>query len=465
MIKFYNTKTREKEKFKPLENTVRIYTCGPTVYDYAHIGNLRTYIFEDVLKRVLNYNGHDVKHIMNITDVGHLASDDDSGEDKVEQKAREEGKSAKEIAKFYTKQFKKDLENLNINPPTNWVKATETITEQIELIKVLEEKGFTYQIEDGIYFDTSQLDDYGKMSNLEEREGGKRVDMKGKRNNTDFALWKFSKPDENRQMEWESPWGTGFPGWHTECVVMGKNQLGIPFDIHCGGVDHIEIHHPNEIAQAKAAFNKNPAKFWMHGEFLTVKDEKMSKSKGNFYTLADIEDNFSPLAFRYLCLNSHYRSKMNFSTKALEGAERSLDKLQEKFTELKKDKEGTIDKNYKEEFLAAINNDLNTPQALQITWDLLKDQSISDGSKRATLLDFEDVLGLNFTKKKSARLTPNGEVSFAGEIPNKIIQLTKKRKKFREQEEYDKADEIRKKINNQGYKIKDVSEGYKIIEK
>ncbi len=449
MLKLYNSKTKNKEKFEPLTETVRLYTCGPTVYDYAHIGNLRSYLFEDLLKRVLLYNDYDVKHVMNITDVGHLVSDDDTGEDKVEKKAREESRDAWELTNFYTKQFKKDIEKLNIKEPDVYVKATETINDQINLIKKLEEKGYTYEIEDGIYFDTSQLKDYGKMSNLDEIEAGKRIEMKGKKNPTDFALWKFSKPDENRQMEWNSPWGIGFPGWHTECVVMAKKNLGIPFDIHCGGIDHIEIHHPNEIAQSKAAFGKNPANFWMHNEFLTVEGEKMSKSKGNFHTLGDITKDYPPLSYRYLSLTSHYRSKMNFSEEALNGANNSLKKMKERVTDLPE--KSKVSKKYKKKFLAAINDDLNTPQALKVAWNMLKDGDLDPKIKKATIIDFDKVLGLSLTEKE--------------EIPDDIVKLAEKRLKAKKKENYERADEIREKINNKGYKIEDIKDGYKLKKK
>ena len=449
MIKLYNSKSRKKENFKPLTETVRLYTCGPTVYDFAHIGNLRTYIFEDVLKRVLQYNGHNVKHVMNITDVGHLVSDDDTGEDKIEKKAKEESKNAWELAAYYTDKFKEDITALNIKDPDIFVKATDTIEDQIKLIKELEEKGFTYKIEDGIYFDTSKLEDYGKMSNLEEIEAGKRVEMGGKKNPTDFALWKFSRPDEDRQMEWDSPWGVGFPGWHTECVVMAKENLGIPFDIHCGGIDHLEIHHPNEIAQSKAAYEKNPANFWMHGEFLNVSGEKMSKSKENFHTLGDITKDYPPLAYRYLCLNSHYRSKMNFSEEALNGAKNSLKKMKERVTDLPEKSE--VSKKYKKKFLAAINDDLNTPQALKVAWNMLKDSDLDPKIKKATIIDFDKVLGLSLTKKE--------------EIPDNIVKLAEKRLKAKKEENYERADEIREEINNKGYKIEDVKAGYKLKKK
>ncbi len=448
-----------------MQEQVRLYTCGPTVYDYAHIGNLKTYIFEDVLKRVLLYNGYEVKHVMNITDVGHLASDDDSGEDKVEKKAREEGKTAWDIAEYYTEEFKKDIEKLNIKKPDIFVKATDTIEEQIELIKILEEKGFTYEIEDGIYFDTSKLDSYGEMANLEDIEPGKRVSMKGKKNSTDFALWKFSKPDENRQMEWQSPWGVGFPGWHTECVVMSEKYLGTPFDIHCGGIDHIEIHHPNEIAQAKVAFGENPAKFWMHGEFLTVDNEKMSKSKNNFYALKDLKEmTFSPLAYKYLVLNSHYRSKLNFSNEAMEGAEKSLSKLQNRVADLEVEA-GDVSEDYKEKFLKAVNDDLNTPKALEVVWSLLKDDKLEESVKKATILDFDKVLGFELKKIKTVNHSVDSLlIKIEGEekMPEDIKKITLKRHKLKEQGNYKKADEMRDRINDLGYEIEDIKNGYKL---
>ncbi len=449
MITLYNSKTRKKEAFEPLKDEVRLYTCGPTVYDYAHIGNLKTYIFEDVLKRTLLYNNYQVNHVMNITDVGHLVSDDDGGEDKVEKRAREKNMDAWELTRFYTEKFKEDVSDLNILPPDTYVKATETIEEQIELIKILEEKGFTYKISDGLYFDSSKLENYGEMANLQDIEAGKRVEIKGKKNPTDFALWKFSEEEGVRQMEWDSPWGVGFPGWHTECVVMAEKYLGIPFDIHCGGIDHIEIHHPNEIAQAEAAYGKNPARFWMHGEFLVVKDSKMSKSKGNFHTLADVKEISTALAYRYLCINAHYRSKLNFSVEALDGAENSLKKMRARVPESPPGEK--ISKKYEQEFLEAINDDLNTPRALEVAWKLLKDESIPDDLKKATIIDFDNLLGLDLAKKDT--------------IPEEIVKLAKEREKMRKDGQYDEADKLRKKMEEKGYGVKDSPSGYKIIKK
>ncbi|MEM4245179.1 MAG: cysteine--tRNA ligase, partial [Candidatus Nanoarchaeia archaeon] len=292
-LKFYNTLTRKKEVFKPIhDKKVGIYTCGPTVYWYQHIGNLRSYIFSDLLKKVLLFNGYEVKHVMNVTDVGHLTSDADEGEDKIEKAAAKEGKSAKEIADYYWKVFRNDFKKLNIAEPTVWCKATEHIKEQIDLIKRLEKKGYTYRTDDGIYFDTSKFKDYGKLARLKKEglEAGKRIELKDKKNITDFALWKFSEKPGVRQQEWDSPWGVGFPGWHIECSAMSMKHLGEHFDIHTGGIDHIPVHHTNEIAQSEAATGKKFVNYWMHGAFLTSKGEKISKSKGGLYTIAELEE-------------------------------------------------------------------------------------------------------------------------------------------------------------------------------
>jgi len=449
MISLYNSLTRKKEALKPLKEEVTLYTCGPTVYDYAHIGNLRTYLFQDILKRALLYNNYKVNHVMNITDVGHLTSDEDTGEDKIEKKAKEKKQTAWEIADYYTEKFKEDIADLNIIPPTRYIKATETIKEQINLIKLLEEKGFTYKIEDGIYFDTSKLPEYGEMANLKEAnlKPGARVDVKEKKNPTDFALWKFSPKEGKRDMEWDSPWGKGFPGWHTECVAMSKMLLGIPFDIHCGGVDHIPIHHTNEIAQSQAAYNKIPAKIWMHGEFLNLKEEKMSKSKGGFITLSKIkEEGFSPLSYRYLVLNAHYRSKLTFSFEALKNAQTSLLKLKERVKELKTTKR--VKSKRKEEFLKLINNDLDSPKALALLWTILKDKNIKDEEKYSLALDFDQVLGLNLEESE--------------EIPEEIITLAEKRETFRREKDFKEADKLREEIEKKGYKLEDKPKGYNL---
>jgi len=454
MIKLYNSLTRKKEIFKPIRNKkVGLYTCGPTVYWFAHIGNLRTYIFEDILKRVLIYNGYKVKHVMNITDVGHLVSDQDVGEDKILVAAQRERKTAKQVARFYERAFKKDLKRLNILEPDVWIRATETIKDQIELIKILEKKGVTYIIEDGVYFDTSKLKKYGRLWPKKMKIlPGARVEMvPGKKNSTDFALWKFAK--ERKEMVWNSPWGKGFPGWHTECVVMSIKELGIPFDIHCGGVDHILIHHTNEVAQAEAAYNKILAKYWLHGEFLMVEGKKMAKSFGNIYTLNDlVQKGFDPLAFRYLCLGAHYRSKLNFTFESLKSAQNALENLYEKVNEFKESKikkSKNLEK-YKKKFLSAINDDLNTPKALSFVWELVSDQNLKNYEKYQLLLDFDKVLGLNLSKIKEIK------------IPKIVKELVKEREKYRKDKKFEKADEIREKIKQMGYWVEDTKEGPRI---
>jgi cysteinyl-tRNA synthetase len=459
MLKIYNTLSRKKQEFKPIKGKqVRLYACGPTVYWFAHIGNLRSYIFEDVLRRVLEYNGYKVKHIINITDVGHLTSDADTGEDKVEAGAKKENKTAWQIAQFYAQAFKKDIEKLNIKPPFLWTKATDYIKEQIELIKILEKKGFTYKIADGIYFNTAKLKNYGKMAGLKKcnLKAGARVKMTiGKKNPTDFALWKFSPSNTKRQMEWSSPWGKGFPGWHTECVAMAVKHLKIPFDIHCGGIDHIPIHHTNEIAQSEAAFNKNLARFWIHGEFLTLKKGKMAKSERNIILVKDlIEKGFNPLAYRYLCLTANYRSKLNFSWNSLKSAQNALDNLYQKINELKENsnliKQKSISQKYKDKFLKFINDDLNIPKALALIWQLIKDKNISNKEKYNLILEFDKVFGLDFAKVFGTKNL---------KIPQEIKKMVAEREKYRKQKNWQKTDQIRDKIEKMGYKIEDTKKG------
>jgi cysteinyl-tRNA synthetase len=459
MLKLYNTLSRKKEGFKPLKNKkVGLYTCGPTVYWFAHIGNLRTYVFEDILKRALKYNNYQVKHVMNITDVGHLTSDADTGEDKMELGAKREKKTAWQIAEFYTKSFKRDINFLNIKEPDVWVKATETIDDQINIIKILEKKGFTYKIADGIYFDTSKIKNYGKLTGRKKKKlkAGARIKMvPGKKNPADFALWKFTPAGVKRQMEWDSPWGRGFPGWHTECVVMAAKYLGLPLDIHCGGIDHITIHHTNEIAQSEAAFGKNLARFWLHGEFLKINRGRMGKSEGNIVTLETlIEKGFNPLAYRYLCLNTHYMSKLNFSWPALEGAQNALNNLYERIRELDSSLKKITEKkslaNYQKNFLDLINDNLNTPKALALVWKIIKDKRLGKRDKKYLLSDFDKVLGLNLTKVRRPR------------IPQKIKELAKLREKYRQEKKWPKADEIRKKLEGLGYQIEDRKDGPEI---
>ena len=463
MIQLYNTLYRKKQIFKPLKNKkVGLYTCGPTVYWYAHIGNLRSYLFEDILRRTLEYNKYKVKQVMNITDVGHLTSDADTGEDKLEKGAKRENKTVWQVADFYTKHFKKDLKNLNIQEPSVWIKATDTIKQQIDLIKTLEKKGFTYKINDGIYFDTSKLKTYGRLwgSKIEkikqEMKAGARIKMvKGKKNPTDFALWKFSPKKVKRQMEWDSPFGVGFPGWHTECVAMGAKELGIPFDIHCGGIDHIQIHHTNEIAQSEAVYNKILARFWLHGEFLLLNKGKMSKSKGNITILDDlIKKGINPLAYRYLCLTAHYRSQLIFSEENLQASQNALDKIYNKIQELKTKTSKPINKkeikSYQDKFLKLINDDLDMPQALALFWKVLNSKKLSNNEKYVLALDWDKVLGLNLNNIKKQ------------EIPEQIKKLAKQREKYRIEKQWEKADQIRKEIEELGYNVEDTKKGTKI---
>jgi len=452
----FNTLSREKEEFIPINGQdVGLYTCGPTVYNYAHIGNMRTYIFEDILKRTLLYNGYNVKHVMNITDVGHLTGDRDMGEDKIEKESLRENKTAWEIAEFYTTKFKEDLTNLNIIYPEIFCKATDNIPEQIEMIAVLEKKGFTYETSDGIYFDTSKVENYNKLSHqkLESLKEGARIEINDeKKNPTDFALWKFSPKNTKRQMEWESPWGFGFPGWHIECSAMSVKYLGEQFDIHCGGEDFINLHHTNELAQTEAFTDKKPwVKYWLHGFFLNIKNgEKMAKSTGNFLTLNSefINKNINPLVYRFATLSVHYRKQMEWNLEiekaALNGYNNLISKIKILGTTI-----GIVNIELKERFFNNINDDLNMPKALATVSEIFK-YGISNEDKLATILDFDKVLGLNLDKIIE-------EI-----IPNEIIDLAKEREIARKDKDFKKSDELREKINSLGYEIKDTDSGTKI---
>jgi len=450
MLRFYNTLTRQIENFAPQRDEVRIYTCGPTVYDYAHIGNLRTYVFEDILIRLLKYKGYKIKRVMNITDVGHLTSNEDIGEDKIIVGAKREKKTPWEIAEYYTKAFKDDIKELNILEPDVWAKATEHIKEMIELIRILEKKGFTYRTSEGIYFDISKLSRYGRLSRLklEGQIPGIRVKVsREKRNPSDFALWKFASP--SHIMQWDSPWGRGFPGWHIECSAISRKYLGDVFDIHCGGVDHIPVHHTNEIAQLEGATGKVPARFWMHGEFLLVEGGRMGKSEGNAWTLRDIKKRgFKPLALRYFYLTAHYRAKLNFTWKALESFQRTLEKLWGEVSTYGEPE--AVDSSYKEKFLQEMEEDLNTPRALAVVWKLVRDSQLRDGQKRTLLLDFDKVLGLGLEKI-------GGE-----EIPQEIRSLLEERNKAREAKDFFKADTLREEIKKRGWRVEDTPEGVRV---
>jgi len=446
-MKVYNTLTRKKEEFKPIKKgQVGMYSCGPTVYSYQHIGNLRSYIFADTLKRVLEYDGYKVKHIINVTDVGHLTSDADTGEDKLEKAAAKEKKSAKKIAEFYFNAFDKDLKKLNIEEPSKWAEATDHIQDMISLIKKLEKKGYTYRTSDGIYFDTSKFKDYGKMAKLKIKElkAGARVQLGEKRNKTDFALWKFSDKKGERQQEWDSPWGVGFPGWHIECSAMSMKYLGEHFDIHTGGEDHIPVHHTNEIAQSEAATGKKFVNYWLHGGFLTFKGEKISKSKGGLYTISDLQEKgYDPLSYRYFTYTAHYRKQLSFSLKALDNAQKSYYRLKNSIREIKDDKK--TNKKYLEQFDKAINNDLDMPNALATVWNLVRDKKAE--GKINTLKKMDKVLALDLLKKEKLKITDD------------IQQLVDKREQARKEKNWAEADRIRDELKEKGIILEDTPEG------
>jgi cysteinyl-tRNA synthetase len=451
MLKIYNTLTRKKQVFKPIkEGEVGIYSCGPTVYWYQHIGNLRSYIFSDTLKRALLLNNYKVKHVMNITDVGHLTSDADEGEDKMEKAAAKEGKKAGDIADYYWKIFRQDFGKLNIIEPSVWCKATEHIKEQIELVKKLQEKGYTYETSDGIYFDTSKFKDYGKLAklNVENLEAGKRISVGEKKNKTDFALWKFSEEPGKRQQEWEAFGKIGFPGWHIECSAMSSKYLGEQFDIHTGGEDHIPVHHTNEIAQSEAAFGKKPwVKFWMHGAFLTFKGEKVSKSKGGLFTISELEkQGFSALSYRYFCLGASYRTQLNFSLESLESAQTAYKRLKNIISEIKDD--GKVNEKYLKEFEKAINDDLDTPKALAVLWTLVRDERAV--GKYQTINSMDSFFGLDLLKKEELA------------VPQEIKELADKREKARKDKNWKEADRLRDEIKKKGFLVEDSSQGIKI---
>lgn len=455
-LHLYDTYTRSIREFHPINPpNVGLYTCGPTVYDYAHIGNLRTYVFEDILRRVLDFNGYRVNHVMNITDVGHLTSDSDSGEDKMEKGARRTGKTAWEIAEFYTNAFQQDLTRLNILEPTTWCRATDHIHEQIDMIRCIQDKGFAYTTSDGIYFDTARLPDYGIMARLdvEGLQAGARIDMGEKHSITDFALWKFSPTGQQRQMEWDSPWGTGFPGWHIECSAMSAKYLGEYFDIHTGGEDHIPVHHTNEIAQTEACYGTRLANFWMHGYFLQLDGEKMSKSSGEFLRLQLLVDKgYDPLAYRFFCLSANYRAKLTFNWEGLDGAVRALDRMRMAVYEL--GASGNVDEAFMDRFTQAVNDDLNMPRAVAMAWDLLK-SDLPAPVKKATILQFDRVLGLRL-----GEWAPKEE-----EIPAEYTALLEARTLARKEKRWKDADAIRDQIAEAGYEVIDTPQGPKLKKK
>ncbi len=456
-IFFSNTLTRKKDLFKPIDKKeVRIYSCGPTVYKDATIGNMRTSIFQDVLRRVLCYNGYKIKHVMNITDVGHLVSDGDEGEDKMIKSAREEHKSPKEIAEYYTKLFFDDLKLLNIETPEIVCKATDHIKDMLEYVETLVEKGYAYETSTAIYFDVSKLDKYPILSNLnlEDQKAGARVEVDPeKRNPYDFALW--IKAPEKHLMKWDSPWGPSYPGWHIECSAMGQKYLGEQFDIHTGGIDLIPTHHENEIAQSKGYCGKIPANYWLHGEYLLIDGGKMSKSLGNVYLVKDIIDRgYNPLSFKLFSYSSHYRNKLNFTWEGMDAADKSLERLKNGY---KLHLNGTdniedeVVSEYEERFHRAINDDLNMPLSMSVVWEVIRYNKKSP--KLANLLlKFDEVMGLKIDDENAKQ----------EDIPEEILKLMEERKIARDNKNWKESDRLRDLIKSKGYEIKDTKDGMEV---
>lgn len=451
----YNTLSRSKEKFIPIGEKVGIYTCGPTVYNYAHIGNLRTYIFMDILKRILEYNNLPVNSVMNITDVGHLLADADDGQDKLEVAAKQQNKTPFEIADFYTKQFLIDIKRLNILTPNNIPKATDNIKQMIDIVSELIRSGYAYETDDGIYFEVSKFSNYGKLSraNLEQQLSGARVEVnEHKRNPLDFALWK--KADKTHIMQWQSPWGMGFPGWHIECTAMSRRYLGDLFDIHTGGVDHIPIHHENEIAQGEALVGHKMTNYWMHSEFMLADGGKMSKSLGNVYTLDQLASKgYTPIEFRYFCLNAQYRQKLNFTFEGIESAKTAYNRLLASLklhssSQVKTDTQ--LLNEYENEFHTAINDDLNAPMALGILWKMVKQNHSRDIYDLA--LKFDKVFAIDLDK------LPSDDISLPPEVENLLNQ----RKEARLNKDYALSDVLRDKIQSLGFTVKDGKNGQEI---
>lgn len=458
-INIYNTLTKKKEEFKPIsEGKVCMYSCGPTVYNFAHIGNLRAYLFMDNLRRVLKYNGYKLKHVMNITDVGHLVSDADEGEDKMMKAARLEQKDPFEIADFYTEVFLADMKRLNISMPEIIARATKHIDCMEEYVKKIIENGYTYETENTIYFDTSKLDKYGELSNKDVKEEDTEARIAqdpNKKNPNDFAVW--IKAPENHLMKWDTFWGKCYPGWHLECSAMGHKYLGEEFDIHTGGVDHIPVHHENEIAQGKGYCGKMPAHYWMHLDFLQVDGGKMSKSLNNLYTLDNLEEKgFEPLVYKMFNFSSHYRKKINFTLDAMESAKTALTRLRDGYIKHKNGKEDIDDKtieNYKQKFLEAINDDLNMPVAMSVVWDVIKNP-IKSNKLAELILKFDEVLGFDLENYKPV----------VEELPEEVKVLIEQRNAARANKNWAESDKIRDELTSRGYNVKDSKEGT-IVEK
>lgn len=457
-MKLYNTLTRQLEEFTPIvSGNVSMYCCGPTVYSYAHIGNLRTYLNEDFLRRTLTHAGYDVYHVMNITDVGHLTSDEDTGEDKMLKAAEKEKMDVLALARKYEDFFFDEEQDLNIIRPTKVCRATEHVQDMIEFIKKLEGKGLAYVSGGNVYFDTIKFGHYGELSHKDIgglQHGARVEEDTNKRNPTDFVLWFTSSKFENQILQWDSPWGRGYPGWHIECSVMSSKYLGERIDIHCGGVDHVPVHHENEKAQSEGCFGHKWVNYWVHNEFLQLKDIKMSKSLGNILTIPALkEKGYNPLAYRYLALTAHYRSLLQFTWEALDSAQTAFDNLKSRVIEIKKDLTGTIDETKKSELLAkfdaAIFNDVSTPQALAVMWETVKDTSLNNATKWAVLSEMDTVLGLKMDEMKEETFTP----------PEEVLKLIEERKLARANKNWAKSDELRDILKNKGWSVKDLPDG------
>ncbi len=474
-LHLYNTASRSKEAFVPSSSTVSMYCCGPTVYGPAHMGNLRTYMWEDVLKRTLLALGYSVKHVMNITDVGHLTSDEDTGEDKMEKGARREGLSAWDIAKRYTQRFVEDTKTLAMLPPDIMPRATEHIAEMIALVGVLRDKGFAYQTSDGIYFDTQKFPEYGSFAriDIESLQAGARIDMGEKKSVTDFALWKFADPAVKRQMEWDSPFGRGFPGWHIECSAMSVTYLNQPIDIHCGGQEHVKVHHTNEIAQTEAATGKPFVRYWVHGEWLLFGNSKMSKSEGGVVLLSDIlEKGISPLACRLFYFSAHHRMPLSFSEESLHAAVQSLKRLKALIAAETIIDNGVVDENLVDSacnpFFDALCDDLNIPKAMGCLWDMLRDSSIDKRVRVHAVRRIDSVLALDLLTPvqsiitKDLALACGITVVFAGGAPEsdvlvqEIVKIVEDRSAAKKNKDFAAADALRNAVGVLGYSLKDL---------
>lgn len=470
-LRIYNTLDKKIEEFRPQDNKlVTIYSCGPTVYDYVHIGNLRTFMMADFLRRTLRFAGYDVKHVKNITDVGHLTQDDiDQGEDKMLKAARREGKTPYDIARFYEEAFHEDEEKLNIIPADAFPHATGYIQQMIALIKTLIEKGYAYEVDGSVYYDVDKFSGYGKLSGntLENLKIGARLEAKeDKRHPYDFALW--LKAGEEHLMRWDSPWSTGYPGWHIECSAMSIDNLGQTLDIHTGGEDNVFPHHEDEIAQSEGATGKKFVNYWVHARHLLVNGEKMSKSKGNFYTLKDIEDKgFAPLAYRYLCLTSHFQSQMNFTWEGLTDSKNALEKLYN-FTSSTDATGGKVIGKYLEKFKTVLEDNLNTPLAIAVVWEMIRDKEASDADKKTTLLKFDEVLGLGLDKVETVKteiihFDSYSVINSTGkDLSGKILGLIKEREAARGSKDFATSDRLRDELKEKGYGIGDTPKGLEI---